>query len=746
MEYTVNTQNGNFTFNKLNNGKLWNNYFWNKFGYVCEMTNTGLMTTHRVDENSETIRLNQKQQSCVYLRDDETRKIWNIGVAPVCEPVTEYECTQGQEFSTISSVCDGIYGELSVGVCPDDTAEVWRVRVCNRSDRARKISVVPFAPLDQEGFNNHGLYFACTTAETHILKDINTVVSHSDHPHKPHSRCDIYLSAYEPTRSMQGRLEAFYGLVGNNARPLELMQNDTLSNEEAGVRDKCVAVQNSVELAAGEEKTFFYRLGFADSIEEIRATYSERKTESEHFFDNIIERGMERYGKLRAETPDKNVNRIMNFWAEKQVDYCMIGKKAVRDNAQLALAMLNYDTELAKKTLTECLEHQFSSGKALLNWIYVETVTYSDPPLWLILATCEYVKESGDFSYLRKTLKYYDGGEATVLEHLKAAVRWYMSPENIGPNGLPKILHADWNDALNIHDDNAESIFIAMGLCWALGEYIELCKKRYGLAGLEEVIEFRNTLAKTVNEKAWNGTHYVRAFSKFGVVGDKPPVYINPQSWAILAGIVPEDRLDTLLDSIDKYETPEGIRLCSPAYETYDEAVGRMSGMRPGAYENGGIYNHACGFKVMADCKIGRGNEALRTLLAMIPDSSKHNSVEVTTTEPYVFTNCYLKNRTENMMVGFSWQTGSSAWGLRSFYEGIAGICREYDGLRFAPAMPDAWKTMRVTRIYQGNELNIYYHNGGSRAVRLEVDGVELNGNLVTPFEDSAAHRIDVYC
>lgn len=42
-------------------------------------------------------------------------------------------------------------------------------------------------------------------------------------------------------------------------------------------------------------------------------------------------------------------------------------------------------------------------------------------------------------------------------------------------------------------------------------------------------------------------------------------------------------------------ETDEGVPLCSPAYIAFDEAVGRMSGMLPGIYENGGIYNHADG-------------------------------------------------------------------------------------------------------------------------------------------------------
>ncbi len=52
-----------------------------------------------------------------------------------------------------------------------------------------------------------------------------------------------------------------------------------------------------------------------------------------------------------------------------------------------------------------------------------------------------------------------------MLEHLKQAVRWFEKEENKGPHGLPKIFHADWNDALNIPDENAESILMGMLIC-----------------------------------------------------------------------------------------------------------------------------------------------------------------------------------------------------------------------------------------------------------------------------------------
>ena len=136
---------------------------------------------------------------------------------------------------------------------------------------------------------------------------------------------------------------------------------------------------------------------------------------------------------------------------------------------------------------------------------------------------------------------------------------------------------------------------------------------------------------------------------------------------------------------------------------------------------------------------------AVGITFAMIPDTSEYNSVEKTTMEPFVFVNCYLKGRCEDMIVGSSWQTGSSAWGLRGFYEGILGLRRDYDGLRIVPTLPTGWNELDAKRVFRGNDLRIFYHNNGGNNVRIEVDGVAIEGNLIRPFADNDTHRIDVY-
>lgn len=320
----------------------------------------------------------------------------------------------------------------------------------------------------------------------------------------------------------------------------------------------------------------------------------------------------------------------------------------MRDNAQLAMGFLNFDTVRAKEVLAECLARQYRDGHCVLLWYPVtDTKLYSDPAFWLGWAVCEYIKETGEFSFLDEEFPWLDGGGASVAEHLKAAARWYADPANAGPHGLPKLYYADWNDALNIPDENAESVFMAECVCLLMREFAEL----FARAGDEafRTSRMRSGAGWRIGSMPAPGTAiimcapFLRA-ERWGIKRADTVRFISIRSplpsWRALC---PPDRVQPLLRSVDGAVTPEGVRLCSPPYPRYDARVGRMSGMLPGVYENGGIYNHAGCFKVMADCALGRAEEAYASLGAIVPDGPRNPS-EKTTVEPYVFVNCYLKH------------------------------------------------------------------------------------------------------
>jgi len=76
---------------------------------------------------------------------------------------------------------------------------------------------------------------------------------------------------------------------------------------------------------------------------------------------------------------------------------------------------------------------------------------FNDDPLWLILSTTTYIKETGDFSILEENVPYNnDPSKAQpLLHHLQKSFEHVL--ENLGPHGLPLIGRADWNDCLNLN-------------------------------------------------------------------------------------------------------------------------------------------------------------------------------------------------------------------------------------------------------------------------------------------------------
>lgn len=743
MNYRFDVETGSFSLNDTETGKGWENRIWNDMGYVLNITHIGQSVSQYIDDKANRIVLNAFCAGGIYIRNDRAGTYFSPTVYPVCRHPDEYLCRHSQQSTEIDARYGSVRTKTEYSVMSDAPCEVWSLKIKNEGEIPLDLSVFGATAFDLGGYPMPFYYNPGTTSATEFIADANAVFCRNFNPYAPHDCCSGFIACTEKVIAYEGNWEKFTGTAGSVSVPRTIADGRDLSNSLATVRARGGVLQVKFRLEPKAEKVLYFVLGFARDEREIGLYTSVRKIENEaKKRENAIV-----FSELRTKAPEERINRIFNFWAEKQVSYCCLGKKAVRDNMQLGMALLNFDVEAAKKTFTECLEHQYSDGHAVLLWYPVtDEKLYSDPPMWLILGVCEYVKETGDKEFLNETISWLDGQGDSVYNHLKRACEWYLKESNRGKTGLPKIHYADWNDALNIPDDNAESVFMAMGVCWAFEEMAALSEFCGDIGYAERLNKAKSELKTIINTVAWEKDHYVRAISKFGKVGSTSDpnggnIYINPQSLAILADVVPPEKQRLLLASIDKMETDEGIPLCMPPYKQYEAEVGRMSGMLPGVYENGGIYNHASCFKVMADCKLKRKEHAVNSLLKIIPDGQFNSSLK-TTTEPYVFTNCYLKHPSVDMMVGSSWQTGTSAWALRCYFEGILGLKRTYEGLMIDPCIPNEWKEVEVHRCFRGASIVIKIMNHGGNSVSLMVDGQKLEGKILPAFERGSRHFV----
>ena len=124
----------------------------------------------------------------------------------------------------------------------------------------------------------------------------------------------------------------------------------------------------------------------------------------------------------------------------------------------------------------------------------------------------QYVKETGETSFLDEVVTYADGGEGTVYEHLTKILDF--SAREIGQNGICKGLRADWNDCLNL--GGGESAMVSFLHHWALGKFIELARF-LGRAGDAARYEAMAAHVRTLCEDVlWDGRWYIRGITADG--------------------------------------------------------------------------------------------------------------------------------------------------------------------------------------------------------------------------------------
>ena len=271
--------------------------------------------------------------------------------------------------------------------------------------------------------------------------------------------------------AMSTRTETDASSAALYQRPRRLVRGENCSNSGGALFIPGAVLQHKLTLLPGEVKTLRFVFGISENSEEARRVAKQYTQEKkvEEALRAAEARDREKCSSLSVHTPDQKINHVMNIWLKKQVDFCIVGKKGVRDNLQIAVALLNYRPEKAKEEILECLRHQFRDGYAVLTWYPYDDTRYSDQPFWIIWAVCELVKETGDASILSQPIGWQDGGEATVLEHVKAAVDRLL--QDRGRNGLVRIYFADWNDALNIPpEEEVESVMLSEQFCLALRE------------------------------------------------------------------------------------------------------------------------------------------------------------------------------------------------------------------------------------------------------------------------------------
>jgi cellobiose phosphorylase len=242
-----------------------------------------------------------------------------------------------------------------------------------------------------------------------------------------------------------------------------------------------------------------------------------------------------------------------------------------------------------------------------------------------------------------------------------------------------------------------------------------------------------------VIEHAWDGQWYLRAFDAAGeAVGSRRclqgQIYVEPQAICTMAGIgVGDGRAERALGSVgERLATPHGIALLQPAYSRYDPRLGEISSYPPGYKENGGIFCHTNPWVVIAEARLGHGDQA-HDYYSRINPSRREDVSEVHRCEPYVYAQMIAGPEAPTFgEAKNSWLTGTASWSYVAVSQWILGIRPTYRGLRIAPVLPSAWTGYSARRFFRGCTYQIQVRREGpGSAVTLRVDGQPIEGDVV---------------
>jgi cellobiose phosphorylase len=738
-----------------------------------------------------------------YIRE-ENGDFWTPTWMPVRKDLSFFEARHGLGYTKITGERNGLRATITYFVPRHFTGEVHHLVLENRTNTPRRIKLFSFIEFclwnaldDMTNFQRN-----YSTGEVEIE---GSVIYHKTEYRERRNHYAFY-SVNQPIDGFDTDRESFIGLYSGFEAPQAVVEGKPRNSVASGWAP-IASHYLEIELAPSEKKELIFILGYVENPEEekwekpgvinkkrAKEMIEKFKTgeDVEHALKELKEYWDDLLGRIQVETHDEKLNRMVNIWNQYQ---CMvtfnISRSAsyfesgisrgigFRDSNQDILGFVHMIPEKARQRILDLASIQFEDGSTYHQF---QPLTkkgnneigggFNDDPLWLILSTSAYIKETGDWSILDEEVPFDNdpNKKASLFEHLKRS--FYFTVNNLGPHGLPLIGRADWNDCLNLNcfsknpDESfqttvnaldgrvAESVFIAGLFVLAGKEFVEICKRRGLEEEAREAEKHVNKMIETTLKYGWDGEWFLRAYDAFGrKVGSKEceegKIFIEPQGMCVMASIgVDNGYAEKALDSVKKYlDTPYGLVLQQPAYSRYYIELGEISSYPPGYKENAGIFCHNNPWVAIAETVIGRGDRAFEIYRKITPAYLEDIS-EIHRTEPYVYAQMVAgKDAPRHGEAKNSWLTGTAAWSFVAITQHILGIRPTYDGLVVDPCIPKEWEGFRITRKFRGSIYDITVKNLShvSKGVKeIIVDGKKIEGQVLPVFEDGKVHRVEV--
>lgn len=712
----------------------------------------------------------------IYLRDDETGDYWTNSWQPVGKrDGYESTCHHGLGYTRIKSNYSEIETSTTYYVPLNKSYEVWKVKLKNRSDKERKISLFGYAEFTNDSDYEQdmvNLQYSQFISRTYFK---NNKIIQRLKENAEESTTRFFGLVGSTVTSYTGDRRSFLGNYSSYGNPRALVEGrcDLSLNYNL---NSCGALHTSIILKPNEEREILFILGEHDEEEAdyILSSYVSNQTtidldELRYYWQGIL-------GSFKVETPDENFNNMINIWNAYQCFVTFTWSRAAsfiycgqrngygyRDTVQDIQGVIHLVPELAKEQLVFMLSAQVNNGAGLPlvkynhrpgqedtpdDFSYVEETGHpsyrADDALWLFPTIKKYIGETGDVEFLDEVIPYANRDEDTVYNHLKKAIEFSFN--NLGSNGLPAGLHADWNDCLRL-GEKGESSFLAMQLYLGINILEDFAKYKDDWEYLDYLKEAKISLYEKIEDLYFEYDRYIRGITEEGQkIGSKENIeanlWLNPQSWAVISGVSSKETSELIMDNVyNNLKTPYGARLMTPPFKKHGFKGALSLVYNPSSKENAGIFLHPQGWLILAEALLGHGNRAYDYYKETCPAHQNHIA-HTRELEPYVYGQ--FTESVESPFEGRShvhWLTGTASTVMVACVEGILGIRPDIDGILLQPTIPSHWKEVKIEKSFRDKKLIIYIQNfdgkeNGYKRIYLNKEILDSNYILESQLDD----------
>ncbi|MFC4769557.1 GH36-type glycosyl hydrolase domain-containing protein [Effusibacillus consociatus] len=746
-----------------------------------------------------------------YLRDEESGEMWSVHPSPA-HTDKPYIVSHGRGYTRFRHESHGLMQEATVFVPVDYPVKVIKLRLQNRTAKQRRLSVTYYAEwvlgvrreanasfIVTEWDESANILVARNTYQE-AFRDATVFLGVFPQPNRPATLSNSADSEAQPATLAQdlswtADRKEFIGRNGTLENP-SAMGRERLSGNTGALYDACGAVQAKLTLEPNEERTVYILLGCEhshDTAVKLAQKYSQTRV-CEQSFERVRDFWDSVLDQISVSTPCPEMDVLLNGWLIYQTLACRMwarsafyqagGAYGFRDQLQDSLALLHTRPDLTRAQILLHAAHQYEEGD-VQHWWHEETergirTRFSDDLLWLPYAVTRYIEHTGDDSLLEEMVPFLHSEplredeheryeptriskqSGTVFEHCLRAIDRAL---RFGEHGLPLIGIGDWNDGMNRVGEagRGESVWLGWFMCEILNRFEDLCERFGDVERASRYRDVRQQLAVSLDEHAWDGQWYRRAFTDAGqwlgsIHNEECRIDAIAQSWSVISEVAPKDKTTQAMHAFDRELVDRDLsvaRLLTPPFDRTEPSPGYIQGYPPGIRENGAQYTHGVIWSIVAWCRLGNGEKALELFHMLNPITHTRTPGEVRqyAGEPYVMAADVYTTDPHKGHAGWTWYTGAAGWMYQAGIEWILGLRRRGERLYIRPCIPCEWPEFSVSYRYGSSRYLITVKNPSGKSsggTTLMIDGQEVDlleptaerGPYVELCDDGQVHHV----